>query len=178
MVIVKRMIKRKLPWLASLALVVPLAMPVAAHSAELKLEFKEPERFSDIEPARESRERFRERTLEGLQEIFAELAEKLPDDQVFNVVVTDVNLAGFVDQVQRDGGLQPMRVVQQGQAPSINLEYSLVDADGNTLQEGEERLRGRGVAEQIRRGSRADQDMLRQEREMITRWFNRTFETS
>lgn len=177
MVIVKQMIKRNLPWLAVLALIAPLAIP-AAYSAELKLEFKEPERFSDIEPARESRERFRERTLGGLEAIFAELAERLPDDQVFTVVVTDVNLAGVVDQVRRDGGLQPVRVVRQGQAPSMNLEYSLVDADGNTLQEGEERLRGRGVGDQIRRGSLAEHDMLRLEREMIMRWFNRTFEAS
>lgn len=175
---VKRMSKRSLPWLATAALVMPLAIPWAGHSAELKLEFYEPHRFSDIEPGSESRERFRERALEGLEEIFAELAETLPDDQVLNVTVTDVNLAGYVDQIGRDVGQQPLRIVRQSHAPAMNLTYSLVDADGNTLQDGDERLRGRGVTDQVRRGSRADYDFLRQEREMITRWFNRTFETS
>lgn len=174
----KHMFKRYLPGLTALALALPLTLSAAAHSAELNLEFHEPERFTDIEPGTESRERFRQRTLDGLEEVFAELAETLPDDQVLNIRVTDVNLSGYVDQIQRDGGLQQLRVVRQSQTPTMNLEYSLVDADGNILQEGEERLRGRGVAEQIRRGSRADSEMLRQEREMITRWFNRTFETA
>lgn len=168
----------KLSWFAAMVLVAPLAMPMTGHSAELNLEFSEPERFSDIEPARESRARFHERTLEGLEQIFSELAQTLPDDQVLNVTVTDVNLAGYVDQAHRGGGLEPVRVVRQGQAPSLKLKYSLVDAEGNTLQEGEESLRGRGVEEQLRRGRRANQEILRLEREMVTQWFERNFETS
>ncbi|MCC5878460.1 MAG: DUF3016 domain-containing protein [Idiomarina sp.] len=168
--------KRKLSWVAAAALIMPLALPFAAQSAELKIEFHEPERFSDIEPARENRERFRERTLEGFEQIFTELAETLPDDQVLNIRVTNIDLAGYVDHVQRDGGLQPMRVVRQSEAPMISFEYSLVDADGNVLQEGEERLRGRGVAEQLRRGTRAEYDHLRMEKEMIERWFKRNFD--
>lgn len=173
---VTQMIKRTLPWFAAVLLVTPLALPLSAHSAELKIEYEEPEHFSDIEPARENREHFRERTLEGIEYIFSELAKTLPDDQVFHVKVTNLDLAGYVDHIHRNGGLQPMRIVRQNEAPSIHFEYSLVDADGNVLQEGEERLRGRGMAEHAGRAHRAEFDHLRQEKEMIDRWFKRNFD--
>lgn len=175
---VELIIQKKLPWMATMALVGSLAMPLTGHSAELNLEFSEPERYSDIEPARENRSRFHERTLEGLEQIFNELAQTLPDDQTFNVTVLDVNLAGYVEQARRGGGMEPVRVVRQGHAPSLKLQYSLVDSVGNTLQEGEETIRGRGIEGQLRHGNRGKQDMLSLERDMITRWFEDNFDAS
>lgn len=172
---VELMMKRKLPWFAVVALVAPLAIPLPGYSAELNLQFNEPGGFSDIEPAREHRDRFHERTLEGLEQIFSELAQTLPADQVLHITVTDVNLAGYVDHAQRGGALEPVRVVRHGHAPSLKLEYSLLDAEGNTLQEGEEHLRGRGMVEQL---GQTNHNALSYERQMITRWFERNFEAS
>lgn len=165
--------KRTMIALITMALL-PLSALSAAHSAELNIEFKEPERFSDIEPARENRTRFRERTLAGFEEIFAQVASRLPEDQVLNVTVTDIDLAGYVEPIPSSGGLEPLRIVRHGHEPVLRFEYSLVAADGEVLQEGEERLRGRTTTDTIRRHSTST-DNLGHEREMVERWFRENF---
>lgn len=167
--------KPSLAWLVALILTTPIIS--AANSAELELEWHEPERFSDIEPGNDNRERFRNRVLEGLEGIFQQNAERLPDDQKLWVKVTDVDLAGVVEPVRQGGGMQNMRVVRQGHLPSISFEYKLSDADGNVIQEGEERIRGRSPADQMR-GQRGDMEFLKHENDMISRWFRRNLEDS
>lgn len=172
------MLKRKLLWLATAALALPLAAPAVANSAELKIEFDGVDSYTDVQPASENRARHRDRVLQGFEEIFTELANRLPDDQVLNVKVTDIDLAGYVTPVPRDGGLHMMRIVRHGHEPAIRFEYSLVDANDQVLQEGEERLRGRTGTDSIRRNTSTSVDGLRYEREMIERWFRDTFDAS
>lgn len=161
-----------LPWLLAGA----LALPLAAQSAELELEWQDPERFSDVESANEPRERYRERVLERLESYFADEAEKLPDDQTLHIKVTNVDLAGVVEQVPMQGGLQQLRILRSGHSARIDLEYRLEDENGNILQEGEERLRSRSPADSQRLSS-STQTELRLERDMIQRWFRATFDS-
>lgn len=171
------MLNRK-AWLATLALSLPLAMPTIANSAELNIEFVDADSYTDIQPGNEHRQRYQDRILENFEEFFTELAGRLPDDQVLNIKVTDVDLAGNVLPVSRDGGMHMMRIVRHGQDPSIRFEYSLVDANDQILQEGEERLRGRTSADSIRQTPSAASNALRNERDMLERWFRDTFDAS
>lgn len=165
------MIKRKPLWLAAAALMMPLSMPLAAQTAQLNIEFLQPDRFTDIEPAGGNRPEFQQRTLNGISEIFTELVQTLPGDQVLQVTVTDVNLAGRVGYLQHNGYMERMRML--GERPTMKLDYTLLDAEGNVLREGEEYLRGSSRATHlVRRTNRLDQQ-LGQEKEMIERWFKR-----
>lgn len=152
------------------------ALPFAVNSAELELEWQEPERFIDVESANEPRERYRERVLERLEGYFAEEAEKLPEGQTLHIKVTNVDLAGVVEQVPMQGGLQQIRILRSGHSARIDLEYRLEDESGNVVQEGEERLRSRSAADNQRLASNT-QSELRLERDMIQRWFRATFDS-
>lgn len=163
-------------WYSATTLTLAMVLFTSAHAAELKINFEDPDSYSDLTPALETRERFKERTLEGVEEIFREFAGRLPDDQELHVTVTDIKLAGFVQPVQRGGSLEQMRVVTNSHPPAMEFSYRLYDAQGELLQEGDERLRGRSSADMVRRGGRADHEFLRYERMMLDRWFRSTFE--
>lgn len=165
-------------WLSTLALSLTLAMPTIANSAELNIEFVDADSFTDIQPGNEHRQRYQDRILESFEELFTELADQLPDDQVLNIKVTDIDLAGNVLPVSRDGGMYMMRIVRHGQDPSIRFEYSLIDVNEQVLQEGEERLRGRTSADSIRQTPSAASSALSNERDMLERWFRDTFDVS
>ena len=62
-----------------------LAVFAPTHAAEVKITWEEPETYSDVKPTNESRKRFRERTLEDLEQHIVELASDLPESQVLSV---------------------------------------------------------------------------------------------
>jgi len=167
------MLKRKI-WFATWAL--SLAWPAIANSAELNIEFENAGSYTDVQSGEENRARHQSRVLEGFEGIFTELAQQLPDDQVLHIKVTDIDLAGYVTPVPRDGGLYMMRIVRHGHDPSIRFEYRLVDANEQVLQEGEENLRGRTARDSIRKTPSAASESLRHERDMLERWFRDTFD--
>lgn len=169
------MLKRN-TWLATLAL--GLALPAVANSAELNIEFDNADSFTDVQSGEENRARHQDRVLEGFEAIFTDLAQQLPDDQVLHIKVTDIDLAGYVQPVPRDGGLYMMRIVRHGHDPSIQFEYRLVDANEQVLQEGEENLRGRTASGSVRKTPSAASESLRHERDMLQRWFRDSFDAS
>ncbi len=58
-----------------------LAVFAPTQAAEVKITWKEPETYSDVKPTNESRKRFRERTLEDLEQHIVELASDLPESR-------------------------------------------------------------------------------------------------
>ena len=165
--------KRK-TWFAAMAF--SLVLPAAANSAELNVEFENADSFTDIQSGEENRTQHQTRVLEGIEGIFSDLAGQLPDDQVLHITVTDIDLAGYVTPVPRDGGLYMMRVVRHGHDPSIRFEYRLTDANEQVLQEGEEDLRGRTASDSVRKTPSVASETLRHEREMLERWSRDTFD--
>ena len=165
--------KRKI-WLAAMAL--SLVVPAVANSAELNIEFEDADSYADIQPGERNRSQHQSQVLEGFEGIFTDLAQQLPDDQVLHIKVTDIDLAGYVTPVPRDGGLYMMRIVRHGHDPSIRFEYRLVDSNDQVVGEGEESLRGRTANDSVRQSPSVASESLRHERDMLERWFRSTFD--
>lgn len=149
-----------------------MLVPSVAISAELDFTWGDADKFTDIESGDENRTRFRQRIAEGFEEIFQQNVEQLPSDQTLKVTVTNVDLAGHVDM----SGTERLRIVQRGHPPMVSFSYELLDADGNSLASGEERLRGRSAGSSASRTQRGSQSLLTHEREMLNDWFRDTFD--
>lgn len=153
------------------------APTLSALAAETEVTWQKPENFTDIRAGDEHPERFRERVMNGLEETFARLAERLPEDQLLRITVTDLTLAGWVEPMRTYRGLEQVRVVRPLYEPRMDLYYKLLDADGNTLDEGEANLRGSRMLDQSRIRRPGTSDVVEYESNMIERWFRDKFET-
>lgn len=143
----------------------------AEDASNLTLNFHEPEKFTDIRPANESRARFRERTLAGFERIFEEFAAELPEGYQWHVTVTDIDLAGDVNPMYRRNG-QEIRVVKELYSPRVEFNYELRDAYNELVASGEENLRDMGFMQSPRMAGPRHQE-LRYEYTMLKRWFDR-----
>lgn len=157
--------------------IVLLCFPtVSVLAAETQVKWQEPEKFTDIDGGDEHPEQFRERVLEGLEETFVRLGERLPPEQILRITVTDLTLAGRIEPMQTYRGLEQVRVVRPMYEPRMDLMYELVDAEGHVIDKGEASLRGSRLLDstQIRRAG--TQSVVEYESNMAERWFRRQFE--
>ncbi|MGX5914602.1 DUF3016 domain-containing protein [Aliidiomarina sp. Khilg15.8] len=155
-----------------------LCLPAfSAMAAETEVTWQSPEKFTDINPGDEHPDRFRERVLAALEETFADLGERLPEDQTLRITVTDLTLAGWVEPMRTARGLELVRVVKPAYEPRMDLHYQLVDADGSTLHEGEANLRGRYMLDRATIRRAGAQNVVEYESNMIERWFRQRFES-
>lgn len=158
-----------LPRLAVLAALGALAWS-QAQAAALELRFKEPEKFADIGwPTVE-----RERNLEVLREVFTQLAARLPDDQLLQIEVTQVDLAGWIPPA----AARPLRVLS-GSAdwPRIDLRFTVrkgSTAAAPVLREGSAEIADMNYLQRSLRAPEGNQS-LGYERQMLNRWFTETF---
>jgi len=163
-----------------IALVAGLLLPLQALAAEVEVTWHEPSSYRDIQAAGSNQSNFEQRVMEAFDAKFAELAAQLPADQRLHITVTNVDLAGTVVMRDVGGTMQEYRYVRHMDFPYMELSYTLYDADGSVLQQGEEKIKGREVpgqglqTSQRRRGT----NMLEYESVMLDRWFKETFEQS
>lgn len=105
-------------------------------SERLHIEFIEPEKFTDIRPSNQSRAHFTKQVLTQFSEYFDEIAQKLPDGQVLDVKVTDIDLAGDTrsPRFSLSSMLSEVRVVEHIFFPRLEFEYEVKDKNGEVLQ--------------------------------------------
>ncbi|MDP2367753.1 DUF3016 domain-containing protein [Rhodoferax sp.] len=111
-----------------------------AQAGEVKLTWQEPEKYADIRSTGETRDAFQARVTEDLSKVFVDLAKKLPDGVTWIVTVTDVDLAGEVRPMMRLG-ISDIRVVKDGYWPRMSIRYSMLDAKGQVISEGQEDIK-------------------------------------
>lgn len=141
----------------------------AALAGEVKVEYKDYKKFTDIKPANEARGAYEKRVMASFDKMFADLAEKLPEGYSWNVVVTDIDLAGDVNHMFTQTG-QQIRVIKDIFIPRVNFSYTLVDQNKATvLQETELKLKDMGFMS--RTSSSRSHQALEHERVMLERWF-------
>jgi hypothetical protein len=148
-----------------------LANDTDTAESNLSLSFQEPEKFTDIRPVRESRERFQERTLAGFQRIFAELASELPIGFHWQVMVVDIDLAGDVVPLFQPG-MQEIRQVRDIYPPRIEFTHTLRDGNGQIVLEADVNITDLGFLQRPPRAAFRHRD-LRYEYNLIKRWFER-----
>ncbi|WP_440874949.1 DUF3016 domain-containing protein [Thalassotalea sp. PLHSN55] len=149
-----------------------LSIAPMASAAESEVTWTNPDDYRDIRPGNTStKKRFQEHVFSELEEHFAKLASKLPEDQKLIIDVTDVDLAGDV----RIGAINQIRIVKDIYHPRIKFSYQLVNADGSEVVADEINLKDMSFLS----GSqmRYRNDAFGYEKKMLDDWFNKTFKT-
>tara|TARA_R110002126_G_scaffold146224_13_gene292148 strand:+ start:151 stop:702 length:552 start_codon:yes stop_codon:yes gene_type:complete len=157
--------------IATLALV--LSAPVLSNTqagAELDLNWQEPDEFTDIRAANDSRSRFKERVQRNFEKFFQEMASELPEGYSWQVTVTDIDLAGEVDYFATNTG-QAIRVIKEINSPAIRFNHLLRDQYGEEVVGGEERFRDMGFMSRM--APRGNSPEFAFEREMLQDWFKK-----
>lgn len=145
------------------------------EEARVDINWVEPEKFTDVRPSNESRQRFRERTFEDLHQYLEKLMQALPKDQRLVMTVTDLDLAGQVWPGSFVGlnSASDVRLIKRVDIPRMHFDYKLLDADGEVIKEGSEELKD--MAFQDKHNPLFDSESLRYEKNMLREWFQDTF---
>lgn len=113
-------------------------LPLAA-SAAVSVEWVSPENFKDAYYTNVKSEKSRQIVLDDLEKFIVERASaKLKEGQSLDLKVTDVDLSGEFDPYH--GGQENVRLVRAPFFASISFSYTLTDADGTVLKQGDEQL--------------------------------------
>lgn len=142
----------------------------AVQAGEVKVQWQEPEKFTDIRPGNDSRKVYRERVMKKFDSFFAELAAKLPEGYSWHITVTDIDLAGDVDHFIGGAG-NPLRVVKDIYSPAIKFSYVVRDQHGEEVVSADEKLRDMGFMQSL--NSVNDSDEFRYEKQMLQDWFKK-----
>jgi hypothetical protein len=140
-----------------------------AHAAgTVQVDFVAPDRYSDAGTSRADEEPNRDTLARYLQD----LGERyLPDGDVLQISVLDIDLAGHVRPARR--GTVDIRVVRGGADwPRIKLRYTLRAGD-KVLQSAEETVADLDYLSH--RTDYAARDPLRYEKRMLADWFRARF---
>ncbi len=149
-----------------LGLVVAQAMGPGAL-ADVRVSFVDPEHFSDI---RDNDGFKRTEVLREIEQHFISQLGKRLGERDLRIEVTDVDLAGEVRPVWRNG--QWLRVIRPIFSPAISLRYQVMEG-GQLLRSGEAKLRDMSFMDTY--NSYSSGDPLRYERRMIDRWLDSEF---
>lgn len=143
---------------------------VASYAGDVKVNWQNPEKYTDIRPTNETRADFQVRVFKELDQVFTDMAKKLPDHTQWNVTVTDLDLAGDVNPLYFRGGHE-IRIVKDLYWPRMNLSYTLTDEQGKVLASGTEEIKDMGflMRSTIPSGNTAFQF----EEQMLWDWFKK-----
>ncbi|MFT7005949.1 MAG: hypothetical protein ACJAXJ_000451 [Colwellia sp.] len=153
-----------------LAIFTFVSLPLVANAATSEVTWIGYEKYRDIQPGSEGRKHFRERTFKDLEKHFAQLAEKLPEGQVLNIKVTDVDLAGDT----HIGGISQIRIIKEMYFPRMNFSYELVNADNSIVRSGDVVLKD--MSFMMGSNLKYRNKSLGYEKVMLDDWFTETFD--
>ncbi|MDN3653708.1 DUF3016 domain-containing protein [Thalassotalea ponticola] len=143
-----------------------------AYAGEAKVNWIEPNTYTDIRPGDEPRKRFEKRVFSELETYIGELAATLPDGQTLQMDVTNLDLAGDVRYMVGPNNAT-VRVIEDLYFPKMRFRYQLTDASGEVLKQGEEKLKDMGFFNSPKRSMRHEN--FSYEKAMIGEWFEQTF---
>lgn len=112
-------------------LIASVLLAQGALAGELKIDWVNPEKFTDIAVADQSTASAVDIVTKEFVNIFRRLTKQLPEGYVLEVSVTDIDLAGTV-KISNLGGFA--RVVKSNEFPAIIFQYMLKDADKKVLE--------------------------------------------
>lgn len=128
--------------------------------------FKDPQKFVDLQSTWLSDKVL----LDGLSTHLQQLGNTyLPDGQVLQVEIADIDLAGSIEHTRR---MSQVRVMRDVTSPRITLRYRFQTTDPTTPMTEETVWDAAYLSHINRYGSG---DPLRYEKHMLEEWFRRTF---
>lgn len=158
---VRHRIETRLAWSALLC-----AAALGAQAATVRVEFRDPDKFTDIGRAYGQE---RDNALEGIRRHLEQAgARLLPADETLSVTVTDLDLAGSFEQSQRYS--REKRVVRRTYPPKIDFDFRLTRGE-NVIKEGHRSIRDTTFNESLR----YKDDALGYEKQMLDSWLRREF---
>lgn len=99
-----------------------------------------PEKYRDVDSANSNKRKYKLRVLDDLEKYFhKKLPGYLIDGQTIALKVYDLDLAGDIRPIM--GRADDIRVVKSIYPPMIDVEYTLLDKDGNVLKTQRKRFR-------------------------------------
>ena len=151
-------------------------LTVVEEEGRVKITWQSPQDYRDIRPSNQTRKSFRNQIFNEFDETFEKLAEELPEGQLLEVTVTDVDLAGQVwpgSFVGVGHGADDIRVIKRIHIPRLEFSFNLKDADGNVLKTGEVKIKDMNFLDRL--SVRFRERPFPYEKRMIREWFNDTF---
>lgn len=146
---------------------------------QIKVEWQDPQHYTDIRSADERQTVFFERVQRELEQHLQDLATRLPEGHQLDMQVVDLDLAGELLLENYNGQPQLIRVIKSNlpDSPRMKVIYRLTDAAGNTMMSDEADIRGDSLPEQkkLTRRSSSQSGFLYYEKNMLTQWFKDTF---
>ena len=149
-----------------------VVLPLFTHAGESAVKWHDFKDYRDVRASNQTKASYHKQITKQFEKHFSKLAEQLPKDYKLNVEITDVDLAGDV----RFSGTSEIRVVEPIFFPRINLNYSLVNKEGDVISEANDvELKDMGFMDRIRRGREESFD---HEERLLTQWFGEQVLTS
>ncbi|RYD14097.1 MAG: DUF3016 domain-containing protein [Lysobacteraceae bacterium] len=156
--------------LQAVLLLAPLAL--SAADARVKLDWTDPEKFTDTRQSMCSSTIGPDEWLGELaRHVESRAAKQIEPGQHLAITITDVRRAGQCEP-WRGPQASDVRIVKEPHSPRIDLRYVLSDADGKVLREGTGELRDLAF---LQRGTLNANDPLRFEKRMLDDWLHKTF---
>lgn len=146
-----------------------------AQAGEAKVSFEKVDDYTDFEPASGLEERYQKRLMEELTAYFNELSAELPDGQVLNVTVSDIDLTGRLEPTFGESTSNFIRVVRSIDFPTMDFSYSLTNSSGTVIEEQQVELKDMSFDFDTMATKRSRSDDLYYEKKMLKDWFRKTF---
>lgn len=141
----------------------------SVEAADVKVTWKEPNKYRDINPGTEGKKRFQKNTFEALEKHLIKLAKALPESQLLEIEVTDVDLAGDVHA----SGMRDIRVVKDLYFPRMAFSFKLTNAEHVTIHSDIVDLKDMNFMMGTR--SRYRNKLLGYEKKLLDDWFKDEF---
>lgn len=120
--------------------IIGMSASLSANAAEVTVHWQEPEIFTDIRSGNEAAQAFQFRMIREFDVVFADLAKKMPDQYQWDVLVTDVDLAGEVSPAHSRMGRE-VRIVKDLEWPRMSLSYTLKNTINGEFISGKEEIK-------------------------------------
>lgn len=137
----------------------------------VSVKWDDPAKFTEI---RQSTNRFEAERGDWVQQLARYLqttaAKPLQPGQTLDVTLVDIKRAGDYEPWHGPRG-RDIRIMRDIYPPRISLQYTLRDASGRIVSEGDARLSDTGYLHNI--GLKSDSDPLRYEKRLIDDWVRR-----
>ena len=155
--------------LFSLMLTSMIASQVPVFAGEAKVNWQEPEKYTDIRPSNESRDNFKERVFKEFNAMFSTMAKKLPDGYQMEITVTDLDLAGDVNGMYSQLG-RDIRVVKELYWPRMSFSYILKNDKNEVIGSAKEEVKDMNFM--MSTGMHSNVSSFDYEEKMLNDWFN------
>ncbi|MGH8055552.1 MAG: DUF3016 domain-containing protein [Stenotrophomonas sp.] len=153
----------------------PEAPRALTAEGPVQVQWSDPAQFTELRQSRNRRDAQRGDWVETLAEHLRKQASKqLPEGQKLDVTITDIKLAGDYEP-WHGPNFDDVRFMRDVYPPRISLQFTLTDANGQVIEQGERKLSDSGYLFNSSRPSNTDP--LRYEKRLLDEWVRREFQS-